>query len=258
MSRLSISASFLVYCHLRCSLDDDLVKSKKRCRPSLTYISSFPTKLSHKSTYPTFSTLQSCSTIPLTAILFEFLYPWILFPNTGRIPDQIICPTLACFVFFSRFLYFSTIAVVPPCLRCSSRCVSVWTVHTGSLSDGLPGWNYYIVNTMILLCILCQIKISCLPSFLPSFLQIRLISQRFLLVTVRCKHLCICTYSLPIPQLPTSFLLFSPMLCINLFIGAPIFLRTSLCCLLSIPAFFNRAVAWCHHTFALLLLLRYF
>ena len=27
MSRLSISSSFLVYCHLRCSLDDNLVKS---------------------------------------------------------------------------------------------------------------------------------------------------------------------------------------------------------------------------------------
>ena len=84
-----------------------------RCRPSLTCISSFPTKLSHKSTYPTSSSLQSRFTIPLTAIRFEFLYPRILFPNTGKIPDKIICPTLACFVFFSRFLYFSTIAVVP-------------------------------------------------------------------------------------------------------------------------------------------------
>ena len=84
-----------------------------RCSPSLTYISSFPTKLSHKSTYPTSSSLQSRFTIPLTAILFEFLYPCILFPNTGKIPDKIICPALACFVFFSRFLYFSTIAVVP-------------------------------------------------------------------------------------------------------------------------------------------------
>ena len=27
MSRLSISSSFLVYCHLRCSLDGNLVKS---------------------------------------------------------------------------------------------------------------------------------------------------------------------------------------------------------------------------------------
>ena len=40
-------------------------------------------------------------------------YPCILFPNTGKIPDKMICPALACFVFFSRFLYFSTIAVVP-------------------------------------------------------------------------------------------------------------------------------------------------
>ena len=64
-------------------------------------------------TYPTSSSLQSRSTIPLTAILFEFLYPWILFPHTGNIPDKMICPNLACFVFFSSFLYFSTIAVVP-------------------------------------------------------------------------------------------------------------------------------------------------
>ena len=84
-----------------------------RCRPSLKYSSSFPTKLSHMSTYPTSSSLQSRSTIPLTAILFEFLYPWILFPHTGNIPDKMICPNLACFVFFSSFLYFSTIAVVP-------------------------------------------------------------------------------------------------------------------------------------------------
>ena len=65
------------------------------------------------STYPTSSSLQSRSTIPLTAILFEFLYPWILFPHTGNITDKMICPNLACFVFFSSFLYFSTIAVVP-------------------------------------------------------------------------------------------------------------------------------------------------
>ena len=84
-----------------------------RCIPSLMYVSSFPTKLSHKSTYPTSSSLQSRFTIPLTATRFEFLYPCILFPNTGTIPDKMICPTLACFVFFSRFLYFSTIAVVP-------------------------------------------------------------------------------------------------------------------------------------------------
>ena len=57
--------------------------------------------------------VQSRSTIPLTAILFEFLYPWIMFPNIGRIPDMIICPALACFVIFSRCLYFSTIAFVP-------------------------------------------------------------------------------------------------------------------------------------------------
>ena len=30
-----------------------------------------------------------------------------------KIPDKMICPILACFVFLSRFLYFSTIAVVP-------------------------------------------------------------------------------------------------------------------------------------------------
>ena len=67
----------------------------------LTYISSFPTKLSHKSTYPTSPSLQSRFTIPLTAIRFKFLYPWILFPNTGKIPDKKICTTLACFVFFN-------------------------------------------------------------------------------------------------------------------------------------------------------------
>ena len=78
------------------------------------HMSSFPTKLSHKSTYPTSSSLQSRFTIPLTAILFDFLYPWILFPYTCRIPDKIICPALACFVIFSRFVYFSAIALVPP------------------------------------------------------------------------------------------------------------------------------------------------
>ena len=61
-----------------------------RCRPSLAYISSFPTKLPHKSTYPTSPPLQSRFTIPLTAILLEFLYPWLLIPNTGKIPDKII------------------------------------------------------------------------------------------------------------------------------------------------------------------------
>ena len=43
----------------------------------------------------------------------EFMYPCLLFPTTGKIPDMILCSTLACFVFFSRSLYFSTIAVVP-------------------------------------------------------------------------------------------------------------------------------------------------
>ena len=84
-----------------------------RCKPSLMYISSFPTKLSHKSTYTTSSSLQSRFTIPLTATRFEFLYPRILLPNTGTIPGKMTCPTLACFVFFSIFLYFSTIDVVP-------------------------------------------------------------------------------------------------------------------------------------------------
>ena len=83
------------------------------CHSFLAYMSSFPTKLSHKSTYPTPSSLQSRSTIPFTAILFEFLHPCILFPNTGKIPNMMISPTLACFVFFSSFLFFSTIAVVP-------------------------------------------------------------------------------------------------------------------------------------------------
>ena len=84
-----------------------------RCRPSLKYISSFTTKLSHRSTYPTSSSLQSRFTIPFIAIRFEFLYPSILLPNTGRIPDRMICPTLASFVFLSSLLYLSTIAVVP-------------------------------------------------------------------------------------------------------------------------------------------------
>ena len=84
----------------------------------------FPTKLSHKFTYPTSSSLQSRCTIPLTAICFEFLYPCILFPNTGKIPDKMICPTLACFVFFSMFLNFSTIAVVP---SLSALFVLMWT-----------------------------------------------------------------------------------------------------------------------------------
>ena len=47
---------------------------------------------------PTPSSLQSRSTIPLTVIRFEFMYPCILFPNTGKIPDNIICPILACLV----------------------------------------------------------------------------------------------------------------------------------------------------------------
>ena len=55
----------------------------------------------YKSTYSTSSSLQSRFTIPLTAIRFEFLYPWILLPNTGKIPDKIICPALACLHFFS-------------------------------------------------------------------------------------------------------------------------------------------------------------
>ena len=80
--------------------------------PSRTCLLS-PTELSHKFTYPTSSSLQSRTTIQLTAILFEFLYHCIMFPNTGKIPDMMIFPALACFDFFSSFLYFSTIAVVP-------------------------------------------------------------------------------------------------------------------------------------------------
>ena len=82
-------------------------------RPSLAYIYSIPTKLSHISTYPKSSSLQSLFVIPLIAIRFESLYPSIMLPNTGRIPDRMICPTLASFFFFSSFLYLSTIAVVP-------------------------------------------------------------------------------------------------------------------------------------------------
>ena len=48
------------------------------------------------------------------------------------------------------------------------------------------------------------------------------------------------------------------MLSLPLYIGAPIFWRTSCCCLLPLPAFFSQAVAWCHHRFALLLLFRFF
>ena len=70
--------------------------------------------------------------------------------------------------------------------------------------------------------------------------------------------MCCWTYSLPIQQLPISFLPISSMLSLNLYNGSPIFWRTSSGCLLSIPAFFCRAVAWCHHKFALLPLLRFF
>ena len=37
MSRLSISSSFLVYCHLRCCLDGNLVKSKKKYLHGMIY-----------------------------------------------------------------------------------------------------------------------------------------------------------------------------------------------------------------------------
>ena len=48
------------------------------------------------------------------------------------------------------------------------------------------------------------------------------------------------------------------MLSLHLYIGAPIFRRTSFCCLFPLPAFFGQDVAWCHHTFALFLFLRFF
>ena len=72
--------------------------------------------------------LQSRFTIPLIDIRFEFLYPSILLPNTGRIPDRMICSTLTSFVFFSSFLYLSTIAVVLSYPHYSSRCVPVWSL----------------------------------------------------------------------------------------------------------------------------------
>ena len=84
-----------------------------KVQTALMYISYLPTKLSHRSTYPTSSSLQSRFTIQLIAIRFEFLYPSILLPNTGRITDRMICSTIASFVFFSSFLYLSTMAVVP-------------------------------------------------------------------------------------------------------------------------------------------------
>ena len=69
--------------------------------------------MSHKYTNPTSSSPHSCFTIPLTLILLEFLYPWLLVPNTGKLLDKISCPTLVSFIVFSRLQYFFTIAVVP-------------------------------------------------------------------------------------------------------------------------------------------------
>ena len=103
-----------------------------RCRPSLTYISSFPTKQSHKCTDPTPSSLQSRSTIPLTAIRFEFLYPCILFPNTGKIPDNMICTAAQPLLASSSSVASYTSQLSPlflPCLYCSSRRVLVWSLH---------------------------------------------------------------------------------------------------------------------------------
>ena len=49
----------------------------------------------------------------LAAILLECMYHWLLVPNTGKIHDKRICPTVGSFVFFSRCLYFFSVALVP-------------------------------------------------------------------------------------------------------------------------------------------------
>ena len=84
---------------------------------------------------------------------------------------------------------------------------------------------------------------------------------RVILLSARCKDLCSWTYSLPIHQLPTSFLPFSPMLSLNLYNDVSMFWRNAARCLhwnLSIPVFFCQAVVWCHKPFTLLLLLLLF
>ena len=52
---------------------------------------------------------QSCSTNPRIRLHLPvdchppriFPYPWLLLPNTGKIPDKIICPAIACHCFHS-------------------------------------------------------------------------------------------------------------------------------------------------------------
>ena len=84
-----------------------------RWSPSFMYLSAFPTKLPHKSTKPTSSSLHSFSTSMLIAIPRQFRYLWPLLPITGRIPDSITGSNSVCFSVLTNFLYFLTMAVVP-------------------------------------------------------------------------------------------------------------------------------------------------
>ena len=93
---------------------------------SFTFLPS-PQILSHKSTNPTSSSLHSWALHHLVDCnLLEFLWPWLLVPNTGKTPDKMIWPSLTGFVFFSRVLFFSTIAVVP---SLSALFVPMWILH---------------------------------------------------------------------------------------------------------------------------------
>ena len=68
--------------------------------------------------------------IPFTDILLEFLYHWILLSNTGKLSYKMICPTLVCFVFFSRFHYRRS-----PFLICIVRPDVDHTINGPSISS---------------------------------------------------------------------------------------------------------------------------
>ena len=103
-----------------------------RWRPSLVYMSSFPTKYPHTSMNPTPSSSHICSTRALITSLLQFLL--CCSPNshysTGNIPERIICSTLVFFSFPTNCLYLCTILVVPS--------LSALFVPTGTNVD--PPW----------------------------------------------------------------------------------------------------------------------
>ena len=92
---------------------------------------------------PTSSSLHSCWTSMLIAILRQFRYPWPLLPITGNIPGRINCSTPVCFSVLTNCLcflsmIFSTLSVTTSILAPGKQI----TISSPlSVSVGLPNYR---------------------------------------------------------------------------------------------------------------------